>query len=504
MPSSTPASPRRWPALATWLVAAALMFALDGRVGPTPLAMLLVLASSLAGLWLSIVESLAASFAGVVAFGWAFMPPRYSFGLHMQEHGVLLVTTLAMSWITAGLMARLRAQAEAARRHAAEAEQLRAFSEDLRAVEEPQTMAEALVAALQTHTAAPVQLLILKDTLPARDEPEAVHLIGRPDADQWTGLWLCLRRAVAFGPGTGRHEEVGAWYLPLRGRHGGRGAALIPLDLAPDLGLRAHAQALCDQMGLALERGSVARAAGRARDEAEAQALRNTLLAAISHDYRTPLATIMSAASTLQAQEERLDAAQRARLAAVIVEETRSLARMTDNTLQMARLDAPGVRLRRDWESAEELIGAVLGRLRQRGAGLRVKARLAPDLPLLRCDAQLLTQLLENLLDNALKYADGSTVEILAARESAEVLIAVRDRGPGVPPAWRERIFDVFQRGVEDNPARPDAPLRRGAGVGLAACRAIARAHGGEMRYRARSHGGAAFELRLPVEEMPA
>src|SRR6516225_4096807 len=104
MPSSTPASPRRWPALATWLVAAALMFALDGRVGPTPLAMLLVLASSLAGLWLSIVESLAASFAGVVAFGWAFMPPRYSFGLHMQEHGVLLVTTLAMSWITAGLM----------------------------------------------------------------------------------------------------------------------------------------------------------------------------------------------------------------------------------------------------------------------------------------------------------------------------------------------------------------------------------------------------------------
>ncbi len=500
----TPMPSRRWPALVVWGTAVALMLALDGKVGLTPLAMLLVLASTLASLWLPTLLALTASFIGVMAFGWAFVPPRYEFGAHVQEHVLLLATTLALAWITAGLMARLRAQVQAAGRHAFQAEQLRAFSEDLRAVDDVEEMAGALVQALQGLAVGPVQLLLLKDQLPAGNEAEAVHVIGTPEPDPWTGLWMCLRRATPFGPGTGRHEELNAWYLPLRGRQGGRGAALIPLDAEPDLTQRAHAQALCDQLGAALERGVSASAAQRARDEAEAQALRNTLLAAISHDYRTPLATIMSAASSLEAQDSRLDVQQRARLARSIVDETAALARMTDNTLQLARLDATGVVLKRDWESVEELVGAVLRRLRQRSPQAPVKARLAPDLPLLRCDAQLLTQLLDNLLDNALKYSEGSAVEILARRQGEQLLIAVRDRGPGVTPAQRERIFEVFQRGEQGHATRPDAALRRGAGVGLAACRAIARAHGGGMRYRARSHGGAAFELLLPIEETPA
>ena len=501
----TPMPSRRWPALLVWAAAIALMMALDGTVGLTPLAMLLVLASTLASLWLPTLLALTASFIGVMVFGWAFVPPRYQLGVHVQEHVLLLATTLALAWITAGLMARLRAQVQSAARHAFQAEQLRAFSEDLRAADDVQEMAGALVQALQGLAAGPVQLLLLKDLLPATNEAEAAHVIGTADADQWAGLWMCLRRATPFGPGTGRHEEVSAWYLPLRGRQGGRGAALLPLDVEPDLALQAHAQALCDQLGTALERGVSASAAQRARDEAEAQALRNTLLAAISHDYRTPLASIMSAASALESQDARLDAQQRARLARSIVDETAALARMTDNTLQLARLDAAGVVLKRDWESVEELVGAVLRRLRQRSPQAPVKARLAPELPLLRCDAQLLTQLLENLLDNALKYSEGSAVEILArCQDGQRLLVAVRDRGPGVTPAQRERIFEVFQRGEQGHATRPDAALRRGAGVGLAACRAIARAHGGEMRYRARSHGGAAFELLLPIEETPA
>ncbi|HEY4082177.1 MAG TPA: ATP-binding protein [Burkholderiaceae bacterium] len=497
-------SPARWPALAVWVVAGILMFTLDGRVGLTPLAMLLVLACTLSSLWLSTPVALVVTFVAVMAFGWGFVPPRYQLGVHMQEHVLLLTTTLALAWITAGLMARLRAQAESARRHAFQAEQLRAFNEDLRAADDPQEMAGALVQALQALAAGPVQLIMLHDLLPPANDEAAVHVIGSPDTDQWTGLWLCLRRANPFGPGTGRHEEVGAWYLPLRGRQGGRGAALIPLDPQPDLPQRAHAQALCDQLGTALERGVSASAVRRAREEAEAQAVRNTLLAAISHDFRTPLATIMSAASSLESQDERLDARQRARLARTIVEETAALARMTDNTLQLARLDAPGVVLKRDWESVEELVGAVLRRLRQRAPHALVKARVEPHLPLIRCDAQLLTQLLDNLLDNALKYAESSAVEVLAKRDDEYVLVAVRDRGPGVTPAQRERIFEVFQRGEQGNAARPDAALKRGAGVGLAACRAIARAHGGEISYRARSHGGAAIELRFPIEETPA
>ena len=405
----------------------------------------------------------------------------------------------ALAVLVLMLVRRLRAQAERAERNAFEAEQLRLLAEELRGLSDHAAMAASLARSLTPIAAASPIVMLLRDQLPPANASEAVHLLGETDANQWEGLWLSLRRGVAFGPGTLRHEEQNAWYLPLRSSTDARGAALLPLDLAPALTRRAHAQALCDQLGLALERAATERAARRSRESAKAQGLRNTLLATISHDYRTPLATIMSAASSLLAQDEKLDARQRERLARSIVEEARSLSRMTDNTLQLARLDGPDVRLACDWESVEEIIGAVIARLRLRDAHVRVKWRLGPDLPLLRCDAQLLTQAIDNLVDNALKYADGGAVEILAKREEDAVLIAVRDRGPGVPPAWRDRIFDVFRRGPENE--RPDGS--RGAGVGLAACRAIALAHGGSLAYRARSHGGAAFEIRLPIEEVP-
>ena len=417
--------------------------------------------------------------------------------MHVVYIPWLIGAALAVLALT--LFRRLHAQAERAERHAFEAEQLRLLAEELRGLSDHAAMAGALAAALKPIAAAAPIVMLLRDQLPTGNATEAVHLLGETDANQWEGLWLSLRRGVAFGPGTLRHEEQNAWYLPLRSSTDARGAALLPLDLAPVLGQRAHAQALCDQLGLALERAATERAARRSREAAKAQGLRNTLLATISHDYRTPLATIMGAASSLLAQDEKLDARQRERLARSIVEEARSLSRMTDNTLQLARLDGPDVRLACDWESVEEVIGAVIARLRLRDAHVRVKWRLGPDLPLLRCDAQLLTQAIDNLVDNALKYADGGAVEILAKREEEAVLIAVRDRGPGVPPAWRDRIFDVFRRGPENE--RPDGS--RGAGVGLAACRAIAMAHGGQLAYRARSHGGAAFEMRLPIEEVP-
>jgi two-component system, OmpR family, sensor histidine kinase KdpD len=181
---------------------------------------------------------------------------------------------------------------------------------------------------------------------------------------------------------------------------------------------------------------------------------------------------------------------------------------LTDNTLQLARLDAPGVQLRCDWESAEELVGTVLRRARERFAQRTLRARLEPDLPLLWCDAILLSQLLDNLVDNAIKYsADDAPVELLVRRQGEQVLIAVRDRGPGIAPAWRERVFDVFHRGADAMQADADQQValsRPGVGVGLAVCRAIARVHGGELRLRPRAHGGCSFECCLPVKAAPA
>ncbi|NML16129.1 sensor histidine kinase [Azohydromonas caseinilytica] len=497
----------RWiPALAVWAGAWAALLALDGRVDLANLAMLPVLASALAALWLPALPSLLLTLLAVVGFNWAFVPPRHTFTVDLRQDALLLAVMLVVSLLVAVLVARQRRLAESARHHAAQAELLRRFGEALRDADAPAPQAELLRQALAQQLGTAPLLMVLRDALPPQDDPAAVLLLGEPSADELGGLWHCLRQARAFGPGTGRHSELRQWYLPLRGRQAAFGAAVVRLDALPqaDEALRLQAQALCDQAGLSLQRGHAQRAAEAAREQAQAQGVRNALLAAISHDYRTPLATVMGAASSLRDQGERLGPEQRRRLAQTILDEATQLSRLTDNTLQLARLDAPGVQLQLDWESAEEIVGTVLRRVRARDPARRVRAWLAPGLPLLRCDALLLAQLLENLVDNALKYSDApAPVEVTAQRRGGSLVFAVRDRGPGIAPAWREKVFEVFQRGEPRPASAGGGRARRGAGVGLAVCRAIARAHGGELRLRPRASGGTSFECELPLAPPP-
>jgi two-component system, OmpR family, sensor histidine kinase KdpD len=486
-------------ALLVWAVAWALMLALDQTLDLANLALLLVLASAIAGLWLRPAASALACAAAVLAFNWTFVPPRGTFSVDLRQHVWLLAAMLGVGWIVAALVARQRALAQSERRAAAQARQLRAMGDALRDSDEPQSRGPALQAAFAALSAEPVSLLMLSDAMPARDDAQAATWLGAPDTDVSAGLWLATRQAAALGPGTGRHEDQPFWYLPLRARGAAYGAAQLPArnDNGDD-DLRAHAQALCDQMGLALERTQALRAAAQAREQAQAQQVRNALLAAIAHDHRTPLATILGAASSLIDQDARLSREQRQRLAASIVEEADRLARLTDNTLQLARLDAPGVALALDWESAEELVGITVARARRHDPQRRVRSRVEPHLPLLRCDAVLMVQMLINLLDNALEYgAPDAPVELLVRRTGDELMFAVRDRGPGVPPALRERIFEVFQRGASNDAAHT------GSGVGLALCRAVARVHGGRLTLRARHHGGMSFECFVPLASAP-
>lgn len=486
--------------LLAWIGAWTAMLALDGYVDLANLAMVLVLGAAVATLWLPIWASLALSAASVTAFNWLFVPPRYTFSVDLRQDALLLAAMLVVCWIVAGVMARQRVLADAARQHARRTEQLRSLGQALRDTDDPARRADILATTLSELLGKAPLMLLLKVALPSSDDDDAALIVGSPTAHQRSGLWHCTRRAQPFGPGTGRYAELPEWYLPLRGRARAFGAVAIELDdpVAADDEMRAQAQALCDQMGAVLEQVQTQRVADAARQAAQTQGVRNALLAAISHDYRTPLATILGSASSLLEQGDRLAPEQRQKLARAIVDECGQLKRLTDNTLQLARLDAPGVQLRTDWESAEEIVGAVLRRVRTHDHARRVKARLEPGLPLLRCDALLLTQLLENLVDNALKYSEGA-IELLVRGQADGVTFAVRDRGPGVPPAERERIFEVFQRG----PPNASDAARRGAGVGLAVCRAIARAHGGELTLRPRGHGGASFECRLPALEAP-
>lgn len=498
---------RAWPSAALWTLGWGALVAMDGRLDLANMAMLLVLVSALASIWLPGWASALASLAAVAAFNWSFVPPRHTFDVDLQQHALLLAAMVAVNWIISALVIGQRRAAVSARAMAAREARLRHWGDTLRDAADPIAHAGALREALQQVAGVEVALVLRPHAPAVAGEAPALLHVGEPDAERAAGLALCMGRGEALGPGSGHHEEQPDWYLPMRGKGATFGAAVLasPGALArDDAALRDHAQALCDQMGQALQRWQAARGEQAARAAAQEQGVRNALLAAISHDYRTPLASIMGAASSLQEQADRMNPEQRRQVAAGIVEEAARLARLTDNTLQLARLDAPGVQLRCDWESAEELVGAVVRRLRGRDPQRRVRARLEPGLPLLWCDALLMSQLLENLVDNALKYSPPpAPVEILVRAVAQGVVLAVRDRGPGIAPSGRDRIFQVFQRGAEPMAGAAAPPPQRGAGVGLAVCRAIARAHGGELALRPRHHGGSSFECTLPRREPP-
>lgn len=501
--TATPFAPRphrSWPGAAVWIAGWASMFLLDARVDLANLALVLVLTSAVASLWWPGWASGAASLFAVLGFNWTFVPPRYTFSVDLAQHALLLTAMLLVNWIISGLVIRQRNLSTTAHQSAGQEQRLRRWGDALRDTDDPTTHASALCDLLHETSGAATALWMSASSAEGEAGLAEPTVVGDPDADQRAGLTLCCRENRPLGPGSSRYEEQPDIYLPLRGRGASFGAAVLVGARHLATGQRDHAQALCDQMGQALQRAAAARSEQRARDQAHDQGIRNAFLAAVSHDYRTPLATIMSAASSLEQQADRLAPDQRRRLAAAILEESGRLARLTDNTLQLARLDAPGVELRCDWESAEEIIGTALRHIRRRDGGSQVRARLEPGLPLVWCDAILVSQLLDNLVDNALKYGQpGGPVEIVVERCEASILIAVRDRGPGIPPAWREKVFDAFRRGEAES-----VRGRTGAGVGLAVCRAIARAHGGELTLRVRNGGGSSFECRIPLRDMPS
>jgi len=258
-------SPRGWVALAVWLTGAAALVLLDSSIDLANQAVILVLVSALAALWSSPWAAAAASGLGVLAFNVAFVPPRGTFAVDLHQHALLLATTLVVSGLVALLMSRQRSLAAQEQRHAQQSEALRLLGDRLREADDPVVLVGAFRQTLQQATGAAVVLL-----LPGRaaDAGLAEHLEGEADADERAGLHLCIREGVAFGPGTGRHDEQPAWYLPIRGRKASLGAALVRVGpIAATVGQRGHAQALCDQLGLALERADALRSAAAARTE---------------------------------------------------------------------------------------------------------------------------------------------------------------------------------------------------------------------------------------------
>jgi len=232
----------------------------------------------------------------------------------------------------------------------------------------------------------------------------------------------------------------------------------------------------------------------------ESERLRNSLLSAISHDLRTPLAALVGLAETLSlgqppASEEQRSVAESIRVSAL------RMNALVGNLLDMARLEAGAVKLNRAWQPLEEVVGSALAACAPSLAGRAIEVKLADDLPLLDLDAVLFERVLVNLLENAAKYTPpGSAIEIGARPAGDQVLITVDDHGPGLPRGREEAIFEKFERGARES-ATP------GVGLGLAICRAIVHAHGGSIRGENRERDGAVagarFTITLPQGQPP-
>jgi two-component system, OmpR family, sensor histidine kinase KdpD len=231
--------------------------------------------------------------------------------------------------------------------------------------------------------------------------------------------------------------------------------------------------------------------------QAETERTRSALLSSVSHDFRTPLAVITGAASSLRDGAGTLSEQTRQELADTIAEEALRLNRLIGNLLDMTRLEAGALAPRKEWESLEEVVGAALERLEPALRNRPVLLKLAPDLPLVPLDAVLFEQAVRNLVENANKYsAEGLPIEIAAAIQGDELRFEVGDRGPGIGPGEEQRLFEKFYRGA-NTAGQP------GVGLGLSICEAIARAHGGTVTAANRPGGGAVFTIWLPLEGAP-
>lgn len=450
-------------------------------------AMLYVLAVVMASYFLDRLASILCAVSAVVALNFFFVPPRWTLAVDSQEHLVALGTLLLVALVISHLVARLQDESGHSRLSAWRASQLQDMAMRLAHAESPQQVRQMGQAALDAAFAGPAMLALTWE--------QDAQAWAQPLAPEVRDAMLCsMREKAAIGPGTGRWPGLNAWYLPLVDENAMHGAACVMNVQASDNDGREHAQALSALLGQALQRLRLTTSMQQARSDSDRQQVQSTMLAAISHDLRTPLAAVIGAASALQTQHDKLDATEQQRLLGSIVSEASYLSELTENTLQLVQLSSTDQALHRDWESMEEIVGSVLARLRQRDSTRRIRSKLPDALPLVRVDPVLLAQLISNLLDNALKYSSDA-VDLVITQQARSLQLAVKDRGAGIAPQMQEDIFLPYRR--------DDHSGQRGAGLGLALCRAIAQAHCGTLTVYARKGGGSSFVLSLPLQEQP-
>jgi two-component system sensor histidine kinase KdpD len=501
---SSPAVPRRgsepweYAAAASIVVVPTIVGLVVQRAGlivpPIDAAMLYLLAVVVASTRFRRGPAVVASLVGIASFDFFFVHPFYTFSVtdvrYVLTFGVMLIVALVMGSLTG----RIRSQAEAAGQREQRTSALYALSRELAVPRDRDAVLAAAQRSLRDTFAIDAAVL-----LPG--EGGAVSIAGSPpypfdERERAVAQWS-FDHGQPAGRGTSTLPAAGALYLPLSSSGRSVGVLGLPLEDTGefrDPARRRLLESLAGQTAVALERLALAERSRESEVEIEAERLRTALLSSLSHDMRTPLASIEGAASTLLQDAEPEPAARR-ELASTIVQESHRMGRLVANLLDMIRVEAGTLQVQKEWQLLPEVVGVALLRTEEQLRDHPVTPTFPADLPLVPMDEILLEQVFVNLLENAARHTPpGTPIEVGALSRPGEVVAYVADHGPGLPPGEEEAIFRKFYRG---------GGATGGIGLGLTICRGIVTAHGGRIWAENRPGGGAVFRFSLPITGTP-
>ena len=434
-----------------------------------------------------------AAVLGGSAFDFFFVPPRFSFAVSDVQYLLTFFIMLTVGLITGQLTAGLRFQARVALHREERAAALYELARALSGAVEVEQVVRISDDSIERTFHANAALLL-------PDPSGRLVLASEPSLSVDLGIaqWA-FDRGDPAGVGTDTLPGSEVLYVPLRAPAQARGVLAVKAKNRRLLRIPEQRQLLdtfAALIAIALERVHYVGVAQDALVRMESERLRNSLLAALSHDLRTPLTILVGLAESLALTKPPLSPDQ-LETAQAIQDEARRMSTLVSNLLDMARIESGEVTLNLQWQPLEEVVGAALDATRAMLKQHRIEVRLPLDLPLVRFDALLLERVLVNLLENASKYTPAGTTVILAAEVVADKLkVSVTDDGPGLPSGSEERVFQKFTRGDRES-ATP------GVGLGLAICRAIIESHHGTITGMNRPGGGATFAFTLPLGSPP-
>ena len=504
------ARPWRWPelgglsgylaAIASVAAATALGNVLVGFIPLPNISMLYLLAVLVPALLFGVWPAVCASFLSFAAYNYLFLDPTGTFSIARPHELLALIIFLIIAFTISAVAGQAREQMRASARRTRATRRLYEFTRMLSALPDTTTVLEAAATEINAAIGRPVTILRPSGSdlaIAAAWPPD-----DRLDTPALAAARWAFDRGETAGAGTGTLPNSGWTFLPLaapEGPVGVLGIERLP-DASPlDVETRTLLAALAEQTAAALHRALLSTEVRTAKTAAETERVRNILLASISHDFRTPLASVLGAATALIEYDDKLERDARLDLLGQVRDEARHLDTMVRNLLSMTRLEAGALEINSDWVDVGESLERVVDVAKRRGASQRFLLRLPERQLFAQADGTLLDQAIGNIVGNAVRHAGARAEVVLSAKSMPGwIEIEIADDGPGVPDDLKPHVFEKFTRAKRSIADGGDS-----AGIGLAIAKGIVEAHGGTLELLTMDPvhpTGASFRIRIPAE----